>query len=554
MSLSENRAAYLLCAMLFWGIVAAWHVRGYRGHAVRDASDRSVSAERAMDRLANLLGDGQPPHPAGSPANARVRERLLAQLEKLGLDVRTVPFTRNKVALHNVVASIAGDRSRRPLLFVTHYDSVDRGPGAADAGSCVVALLETAGVLSRLASESERLRLSREVVFLFTDAEERSRSRGGGRQGARHFAKTRFAKTRFAEKGASGLMSRNPIVMNFDARGSAGPSLMFETTDHNCRLVQRLLPELPRPVHTASSFVTIYRIMPNSTDFTELKEGEVDGLNFGFIGSPHFYHTADDTIANLDPRSVQHHANNALAMAQCFLAIEDDDFASDQDAVFFTLFCRWIICYPESWAIPLALIVLLLQLVGAAGSFRRGANWRDVLFVLLAVAATCLVSSLIGLVITEVHQGLPRSSHGFGKDDHLLFSLLWLLVGMIAAAMFGGRVFRSAESAWVAIWTSWAVAGVAAAIALPGISYIMLCVGIAPAVGGLLPGCRFRWSAVAAAVAGVTLVPLAYDLGVAIGIRRALLLGGLYGVFLSPLYPLLIRVRNDQAKPSSTPR
>ena len=42
------------------------------------------SAARARQTLERLLGEGEP-HPAGSAAQERVRQRLIAELERLGL-------------------------------------------------------------------------------------------------------------------------------------------------------------------------------------------------------------------------------------------------------------------------------------------------------------------------------------------------------------------------------------------------------------------------------------------------------------------------------------
>ncbi len=48
-----------------------------------DAPADEFSAGRALEVERALLGDGAP-HPAGSPANARVREKILAHLRGLG--------------------------------------------------------------------------------------------------------------------------------------------------------------------------------------------------------------------------------------------------------------------------------------------------------------------------------------------------------------------------------------------------------------------------------------------------------------------------------------
>jgi hypothetical protein len=119
---------------------------------------------------------------------------------------------------------------------------------------------------------------------------------GLGLNGARNFVEDRTS--------AHSLLGRDPLVLNFDARGSAGPALMYETSGWNYELMRHVLSALPRPVFTASSYVTVYNRLPNATDFTVFKRHGWEGLNFAFTGSPPTYHTAEDTLANLDRSDV----------------------------------------------------------------------------------------------------------------------------------------------------------------------------------------------------------------------------------------------------------
>jgi len=106
-----------------------------------------------------------------------------------------------------------------------HYDTVPHSFGAADDGSAVATLLETARALT----SSPALR--RDVTFLFTDGEEL------GLLGAQGFAQEH------PWRGEVGL------VLNFDARGTSGTATTFETS--------------------ASSAVTaLARCIPNGTDLT----------------------------------------------------------------------------------------------------------------------------------------------------------------------------------------------------------------------------------------------------------------------------------------------
>ena len=209
-----------------------------RGPVARgpDAPLEEFSAARALDMLRTILGD-ESPHPAGSLANDQVRDRLVAQMRELGLSVQKHPstiLTGGKYSLCNVLARLPNSSSSgQPLVLATHYDSVEAGPGAGDAGSCVAALLETARALQH----GEPLR--RPVYLLITDGEEK------GLLGALSFVKEHQ------------LSGEKPFVLNFDARGSSGPSLMYETHRGNLATIGWMARSLPSPCFTSSAYVTV---------------------------------------------------------------------------------------------------------------------------------------------------------------------------------------------------------------------------------------------------------------------------------------------------------
>src|SRR5690606_34437513 len=119
----------------------------------------------------------------------------------------------------NVLARIPGARPDGALLLSAHYDSVPASPGASDDGAGVAAILETPGAL--LAGPP----LARDTWLLLNDGE------GLGLRGARAFAQ----EPEFA---------RIAHVVNLEARGTTGPSLLIETQPGNeavARLASRAL-------------------------------------------------------------------------------------------------------------------------------------------------------------------------------------------------------------------------------------------------------------------------------------------------------------------------
>lgn len=522
---------HLIASFAIIGMLAIWFVGNYHGYSVRtaDAATTEFSAERAIRLLTQLLGD-ESPHAAGSIANDAVRQRLVTHLEQLGLDVEQTPFEVNGVAMCNLLTSIPGDNSRRPILLATHYDSVAQGPGAADAGCCVAALLEVARIIHEQRASQPDQPLYADVYFLLTDGEEWVRKIGHGLNGAIHFVET----------DRHPLLDRDPIILNFDARGAAGPSLLYETSGNNLELLTQVLPALPRRAFTASSYVTVYDLLPNSTDFTIFKNAGLDGLNFAFIDDPHRYHTPEDSLRHLDHRSVQHHGENALAVTQHLLTSQQQDFSATQNAVFFTIFGEWIICYPEQYAVLFAAVLLVVQLLGTRTSLRRGARIGQMMASTVAVILAVVLSVLCGCIVMQFDEFRPQSFHGFGTYDPWIVGLLWLFALSAAWAVF--KFFArstSAESTWACVWLGNAVAGLLAAIYLPGFSYVMLTVGIVPAVLSLMPQGKQRMSVVAIAAAGIFSIPLAYQFGIALGPKMAVVLSGLYSLFLVPVFPLL---------------
>ncbi|NIP95655.1 MAG: M28 family peptidase, partial [Akkermansiaceae bacterium] len=179
-----------------------------------DAPLELFSAGRAWERLESLLGD-ETPHPLGSAANDAVRARLVEQLENLGLrpevNSRWVTgagrWSSTLVRAHNVLAELPSSHPERPaIVLACHHDSVPAGPGASDDGAGMAAILEIARILMAEAP------LARPVILLFTDGEEL------GLFGARGFALE------------NPVAERVGLILNFEARGSSGGSLMFETS------------------------------------------------------------------------------------------------------------------------------------------------------------------------------------------------------------------------------------------------------------------------------------------------------------------------------------
>ncbi len=239
------------------------------------------------------------PHPMASVAHDEVLEEVVGLWKALGFEpeVQTAVLVDGKrgaaAKVSNVLTRLKGTEAGKAVMLVAHYDSVPSSPGAADDAAGVAVLLETARALKTGPAPGH------DIVFLVTDGEE------VGLLGARAFVKEHPWA---ADVG---------LVVNFEARGTSGPSVMFETSPGNGPLVRAFAAAAPRPQATSFA-VSIYRRMPNGTDLSIFLDAGMQGLNFAFIGEPRDYHTPQDSPAHLDPRSLQHHGSSALALARYF--------------------------------------------------------------------------------------------------------------------------------------------------------------------------------------------------------------------------------------------
>ena len=496
-----------------------------------DAPSDIFSAARAYQRLEDLLPDNQP-HPIGSPANERFRLRLRRQLKELGLDPEENDHwvsagrgsTTSLVLARNLVAELPSSNPDLPAILLScHYDSVPAGPGASDDGAAVAALLEVARILL------EERPLPRPVILLFTDGEEL------GLDGARGFS-------RFNE-----MADRVGLVVNFEARGSTGGSLMFETSEGNLWIVDQVARALPRPM-SSSAYVSVYRKMPNSSDLTVFMQRGLDGINFAYIGRPKHYHTPLDNLANLDQRSLQHHGDNALAIVRQLLNSDWEEASSDEDAVYTDLAASFILSWPASWSTWFSCAILLAM----ALPFLRICSERRWRVLELSQGLSCwilclMVGTVSGWLSAVALQALDGTSTPWPAAMH------WdLLVPSLASAMGVFLTVHFIRPRPVLLFFQHGLALAAGALALSlvstGFSYLLLIPAFAATFASLflLTGRRRDSRILPAACLLVGLItvilstPYFRQLPDALGLSIASpLLAALVAILLLPVVPLL---------------
>lgn len=107
--------------------------------------------KRAYGLVAKQVGFG--PHPAGSPAIAKVQDFLQSELKSYGCTVDTDNFTADtpvgRLSMKNILVKIPGEKPGI-ILLGTHYDTLLTVPnfvGADDGGSSTGLMLELARLL-----------------------------------------------------------------------------------------------------------------------------------------------------------------------------------------------------------------------------------------------------------------------------------------------------------------------------------------------------------------------------------------------------------------------
>lgn len=440
--------------------------------------DSAFSSVRAMHHLSAIA---HAPHPVGSPAHQEVRDFLLARLDTLGIEAdiqEGLFFTGRRrhgslgagARINNVVARIRGTGSGPAILLDAHYDSVDTAPGANDDGVGVAVLLES---LRALAAGPP---MHNDIIVLFSDAEE------------------------VGLVGASAFANHHPwakdvaLVVNLEARGDGGTPIMFQTGSGNLNQMREFRRAVPSSIASSLTY-EIYKLLPNDTNFSVFRSMGWPGFDFAYIDGVTAYHTSLDSVANVDPKTVQHFGESVLSFCRHFGDVDLASLSSDADAVYFDLLGRFMVVYPASWALPLAIVVcLVFATVFVIGLGRRAFSWRALVggFLLVPIAVTASAGAVFGLrwVILLLHPSYSEMLQGElynGSLYALGFTMLALAItsGLLAIATRGEKPMALV----CAVLGWWVLLAPVAALHLRGVSYLTTW----PTLSGLVALCVLLW-------------------------------------------------------------
>ncbi len=545
----KNSWAVLAVILLGWIAIGGWSVHRYQPASAKPASVPSnvFSADRAWKYLERLVGNNLP-HPAGSKENERVAGVIEQHFSGLGFDVEVQTGIReihpgakdrlpgiDEVPIKNLIVTVPGERSSEEvLLLAVHHDSVPFGPGASDDGLSVAAAMEIGNMLAQFPPQHN-------VTILFSDGEEL------GLLGAKLFAEEHP------------MLKRVGVVLNFDARGTAGPTLMFETQGNTNQLIPALAAASDKPF-ASSLFYEVYKRLPRDTDFSVFKNAKLPGLNFALIGDVDNYHTPADNLANANPDCLQHQGETMWATMTTLDAMDSwDQLAGDDTVANRAVYFDWcgyrLFWWPESFGRIAAIAWLLLWL--CCGLTAKAVRWETIkstAWSLLAVVS----STLAGLVFFWLIRQHPDLAHPWPAQAEWVLLATGAVsiataaaIGLVPAAADRSHMLFGVLGGWclMNLMVAWTGAGASYLFQLPAAIGVASCLletvvfrvrNLVSATFDNLAPNHYPFTivlfAIAAGAIWLPLEPLFYD---AVGFRMPAVIGVRFAMLQWALLPAI---------------
>jgi hypothetical protein len=447
----------LLTLAIFYGYLA--EMPKYEQDGQLEAT--SFSTDRALKHVERIA---ERPHGVGFPGHVLVREYIVGQLTSLGLETSlqngyTTGDWGNFSKATNILARIKGTENGKALLLLAHYDSSPHSSlGASDDGSGVATLLE--GIRALLA---ENKAPKNDIILLITDAEE------------------------LGLNGADLFVNEHPwakdvgLVLNFEARGSGGPSFMLiETNRGNARLIEEFTKANPQYPVANSLAYSIYKMLPNDTDLTIFREdGDIEGFNFAFIDDHFDYHTVRDDYARLDRNTLAHQGSYLMPLLRHFSDADLNNLKSLNDYVYFTMPLFKLVSYPFEWIWPMIVLACVLFILIVGHGFRKKIlNPSEILKGFLPLLQALSINGIVGYyswpLLKMVYPQYKDILQGFTYNGH---SYIWALalfsVGVCFACYHRFRKI-STPNLLIAPVLLWLLICTFAALYLKGASFFIL--------------------------------------------------------------------------------
>ncbi len=451
--------SFLVLAAMLLGFFFFMMPQGY------DQTEAPLSVFSTKRALATVKEISKKPHFVGSKNHEVIANYLQKELQDLGLEISIqegfiMTEKGTLVKAKNIVARIKGSKNSKALLLLSHYDSAPHSSskGASDDASGVAAILES--VRAFLHNKTSH---KNDIVILFTDAEEL------GLNGAALFVtQHQLAK----EVG---------LVLNFEARGSSGPSYMLmETNDGNAKMVDTFKAGNVNYPVSNSLMYSIYKMLPNDTDLTVFREqGKIQGFNFAFIDSHFNYHTAQDKYENLDPKTLAHQGTYLFPLLNYFSNADLTDLNSTDNKIYFNVPFSFV-SYPFGWIFPMLIVAFgLFFLLAFVGLGKRALRLDEIIkgFVPLfgSLATASLVTYVGWKLLLNFYPQYNDILHGFTYNGHDYIYAFTSLTLAICFLFYQNNGKRNPEmSQLIAPLFVWLLINLGIALKLQGAGFLII--------------------------------------------------------------------------------
>lgn len=378
----------------------------------------SFSIDNALEHVEKL---SMQPHAVGFKGHTNALNYVVAELKKMGLQTITQEgYTAgdwgNLSKVTNILARIKGSEDGKALLLLSHYDSSTHSSlGASDAASGVATILE--GVRAFL---EEKKTPKNDIIILITDAEE------------------------LGLNGADLFVNKHPwskdvgLVLNFEARGSGGPSYMLiETNRGNGKLIKEFTKANPEYPVANSLAYSIYKMLPNDTDLTVFREDrDIEGFNFAFIDDHFDYHTELDNYDRLDRNSLMHQGSYLMPLMNHFSNTSLDNLKSLDDYIYFSVPFFKLVSYPFELIWPMFALAFLIFIVLLILGFRKKTlALKPILISFIPLVLVLVINGVLSYITWPLlkwwYPDYKDMLHGFTYNGHIyILEMVFLALGI----------------------------------------------------------------------------------------------------------------------------
>lgn len=455
--------SFLISALLIAGIIyGIFFVMMPQNVDEENTPMTEFSTKRALQKVDAMTKE---PHYVGSENHKSVATYLEKELQKLGLETSTqegfsLTEWGNLSKSKNILARIKGSNSSKAVMLLSHYDSAPHSSslGASDDASGIATILES--VSAFLAKKSAN---KNDIIILFTDGEE------------------------LGLNGAALFVTEHPwakdvgVVLNLEARGSAGPSYMLmETNKGNAKMVQEFTNANPGFPVSNSLMYSIYKMLPNDTDLTVFREeGKIQGFNFAFIDDHFNYHTQQDDLQHLSPKTLKHQGTYIMPLLKYFANADLTSLDSGEDYVYFNTPFAFV-SYPFSWNFILILIVGILFIFFVfIGIGKRTLSIKEIGRGFLPLIYSIFFSGGIAFLgwktINVFYPQYKDILHGFTYNGHSYIAFFTFITLAICFSFY--NKFRHENQSMnyaVAPIFLWLLINIGLAIYLPGAGFFII--------------------------------------------------------------------------------